>query len=134
MALAVELVADLSARAPTTNDSTAPASGSGSDNLNPLSLGPIRHIAYYSASDSAGVLKFDLSNLKSFREPAIPRSLQEGKRACIDRNRKNTTLGHPIPLDGILEACAAHGTLQVLHNADVVTWRGIITKYVKLRP
>lgn len=94
--------------------------------LETLSLGPIQHIAHY--SDTAGVLSFDLSNLRMFKEPSVPRDMNQGKAACIRTNRKNLTFGHPRSLDAILRACEAHCTLEIVSNAHVVTWRGVITK------
>ena len=94
-----------------------------------VGLGPLKHIAYYSA-DRSDPVRYDLSCLRAFNEPntSVPMNLREGLRGCVRRNRTNTTLGHPIPLDDIVGSCAALGTLDTIRNAHVVTWRGILTK------
>ena len=89
-------------------------------------LGPLRHIAYY--SDASGDIRFDLSCMRTFQEPPIPANLLEGRDECVNRNRRNKTIGHPIALDNIVGACLNFGASQTIRDADVVTWRGIITK------
>lgn len=94
--------------------------------LPPL-LGPLEHLAYYSDD---GEVRYDLSCLRAFKEPKIPADLLQGRGDCIKRNRKNRILGHPRPLDEILASCLARGTASAIREADVVTWRGILTKYL----
>ena len=89
-------------------------------------LGPLRHIAYY--SDASGDIRFDSSCMRAFQEPQVPANLLEGRDECVNRNRRNRTIGHPIPLDHIVGACLSFGASQTIRDADVVTWRGIITK------
>lgn len=91
-----------------------------------LSLGPVSHIGYHSIL--SGVTHYDLSCLHTYHAPRIRASLSQGRQECIARNRHNLSLAHPAPLDDILGACEAKGTLGVVSAADVVTWRGIVTK------
>jgi hypothetical protein len=91
-------------------------------------LGPIEHIAYYSCTGS-GDISFDLSCLRPFREPRLPVDLRKGRELFYERNKHNRSLGHPVPLDNLVRACIAHGQESQLRSADVVTWRGLLTKW-----
>lgn len=111
---------------PQDSSSSIPTALAGDFSLATLSLGPVQHIAYF--SDNGGAFTYDLSNLRSYKDPIIPRNMNEGKRACVAANRTNKRIGHPKPIDELLLACQAHGTLAVVRNAHVVTARGEITK------
>lgn len=97
------------------------------DSSNTPTLGPLEHIAYYS-SEALGGIRHDLSCIRAFREPKVPANLLEGRDECVNRNRRNESLGHPVPLDNVVGACLQFGASATLRSADVVTWRGIITK------
>lgn len=103
-------------------------STSSSTDDDPPEFGQLKHIAYYSC-DASGVVRYDRSCLRMFRQPRVPADLSEGRAECVYRHRDNTTLGHRIPLDHLLGACFATGAAPAVRNAHVVTWRGLITKY-----
>lgn len=91
-------------------------------------FGPLKHLGHYSVVSGSEDVQYDLSCLLPFREPNMPADLTHGLRGCLERNRNNTTLGHPVALDNILGTCIAFNSCAAVRNAHVVTWRGIITK------
>ena len=103
--------------------------GTGSQGQKTLEWGPIEHLAHYSC-DEHDRITFDLACLHAFRAPSLPADLMRGREKFYRKNKHNRTVGHPIPLDNLVRACVALGKEDKLHSADVVTWRGVLVKYV----
>ena len=70
--------------------------------------------------------------MHKFRQPSLPANLMRSREVFYERNKHNKTVGHPIPLDNLARACIALGKEAELHSADVVTWRGVLVKWVVL--
>ena len=94
-------------------------------------LGPIEHIAHYSC-DGDGTIRYDLSNLATFTPPRVGANLLKGCNSFVANNRNNQFLGHPITLNNLIGPCIAFGATERILAAHVVTWRGIMTKYVEV--
>ena len=77
-----------------------------------------------------GATVFDDRSQRFFREPRLGIDLGAGWDEFYARYQNHEFIGHPRRVDEILEAClrSSHAKKQ-LAAADVVTWRGLLSKW-----
>ena len=77
-----------------------------------------------------GATVFDDRSQRFFREPQLGIDLGVGWDDFYARYRNHKFIGHPRRVDEILEACLrSNHAKKHLAAADVVTWRGLLSKY-----
>lgn len=77
-----------------------------------------------------GAIAFDDRSRRFFHEPRLGIDLRAGWDDFYTRYRGHRFIGHPRRVDEILEACLrSDQAKKQLATADVVTWRGLLSKY-----
>lgn len=95
-------------------------------------LGPPRHVASMSITEDLQVLTDNLASLRCFTPPSAHANLKIGyepwKRRCQRDQNYRHIVGHPRRLDRILQMCLESKASDDLLQAQVVTYRGVMTK------
>jgi hypothetical protein len=100
-----------------------------SPHSNPFLITEPTQICSFSRTET-GATVFDDRSQRLFREPRLGIDLGAGWDQFYTRYRYHKFIGHPRRVDEILEACLRSGQgKKQLPVADIVTWRGLLSKY-----
>jgi hypothetical protein len=75
------------------------------------------------------VLPNSIASLRYFKHPPQNASLSEGLSAYLEQYKHDTETLHRRPLDNIFTVLNPNN-VDAFRSADVVTWRGIVYKFV----
>ncbi|KAJ7099287.1 hypothetical protein B0H15DRAFT_542023 [Mycena belliarum] len=93
----------------------------------PALLGPAKQAACFSICDER--LEVDSTTaLRYFSPPALGANLREGLEQFLDLPLEDRTFQYARRLDNVFTACLDSENSEELLKAEVVTWRGIMTK------
>jgi hypothetical protein len=96
---------------------------------NPFLISEPTQICSFSRSET-GATVFDDRSQRFFREPRLGIDLGAGWDNFYARYRDHRFIGHPRRVDEILDACLRSSQAkEQLAAADIVTWRGLLSKY-----
>jgi RAT1-interacting protein len=95
----------------------------------PAVLGPPRQSACLSVFNEKLEIDSTIS-LRYFVQPPLDISMNSGRKEFLQQDWNYSSFGKPRRLDSICQLCTQSRSRGELLQAEVVTWRGILTKLV----
>lgn len=97
-------------------------------------LGPIQHVTCYSEYNDGLSDYGSTANLRHFVRPKMPQDLSIGYEGWVAQHSARPAETKPFnpaqPLDNLVDACLESENTEIFLEADVITNRGILFRYV----